>query len=520
MTNLSVSPRSASTPQQLLSEQVRRILAAPVYDLAIETPLQAAPALSASLGNQVLLKREDLQPTFSFKIRGAYTRLSRLSQAQRERGVVTASAGNHAQGVALAASHLGIKATIVMPTTTPSLKIEGVRSRGGHVVLHGESFPHALAHALTLADSEGATFVPPYDDPDVIAGQGTVAMEVLRQHPGPLDAIFVPVGGGGLIAGIAAYVKYLRPEVKVIGVEPDDSNCLQAAMAAGERVILPQVGTFADGVAVAQIGAHCFELCRHFVDEVITVSSDELCAAIKHIYDDTRSITEPSGALAVAGIKKYVAREAVQGQTLVAIDSGANVNFDRLRHVAERAELGEQREAIIAVTIPEQPGSFRSFCQALGKRQITEFNYRYYPGQEARLFVGVQTHPVQDPRQQLLAALQGQGYSVLDLTDNELAKLHVRHTVGGHAAPGVNERVLRFEFPERPGALLGFLERLGKRWNISLFHYRNHGAAVARVFAALEVPEDELAGMPQALGEMGYDYWDETENPAYTLFLG
>ncbi|TFF36417.1 threonine ammonia-lyase, biosynthetic [Pseudomonas sp. RIT623] len=520
MTSLSLPSRTPATPQQLLSEQVRRILSAPVYDLAIETPLQAAPALSASLGNQVLLKREDLQPTFSFKIRGAYTRLSRLNPAQRARGVITASAGNHAQGVALAAAHLELKATIVMPTTTPSLKVEGVRSRGGNVLLHGESFPHALAHALALADSQGATFVPPFDDPDVIAGQGTVAMEILRQHPGRLDAIFVPVGGGGLIAGIAAYVKYLRPEVKVIGVEPEDSNCLQAAMAAGERVVLAQVGTFADGVAVAQIGAHCFELCRHFVDDVVTVNSDELCAAIKDIYDDTRSITEPSGALAVAGIKKYVARTGAQGQTLVAIDSGANVNFDRLRHVAERAELGEQREAVVAVTIPERPGSFRAFCLALGKRQITEFNYRYHPGKEARLFVGVRTHPQHDPREALLASLAEQGYQVLDMTDNELAKLHVRHTVGGHAAPGAKERVLRFEFAERPGALLGFLERLGKRWNISLFHYRNHGAAQARVFAGLEVPDEELAGLPQALEAMGYPYWDETDNPAYRLFMG
>ncbi|RWU21574.1 threonine ammonia-lyase, biosynthetic [Pseudomonas alkylphenolica] len=520
MTSLAVSPRTPSAPLNLLSDYVRRILAAPVYDLAIETPLQLAPALSESLGNQVLLKREDLQPTFSFKIRGAYNRLSRLSPAQRARGVITASAGNHAQGVALAARELGMRATIVMPTTTPELKVAGVRSRGGNVVLHGDSFPHALAYALKLADSEGATFVPPFDDPDVIAGQGTVAMEILRQQPGALDAIFVPVGGGGLIAGIAAYVKYLRPEVKVIGVEPHDSNCLQAAMLAGERVVLAQVGSFAEGVAVAQIGAHCFELCRHYVDEVITVSSDELCAAIKDIYDDTRSITEPSGALAVAGIKKYVARENVSGQTLVAIDSGANVNFDRLRHVAERAELGEQREAIIAVTIPEQPGSFRAFCQALGKRQITEFNYRCQPGKEARLFVGVQTHPQHDPRERLLASLSEQGYSVLDLTDNELAKLHVRHTVGGHAEPGSDERVLRFEFPERPGALLGFLERLGKRWNISLFHYRNHGAAQARVFAALQVPQAEQAGLPAALDAMGYCYWDETDNPAYKLFLG
>ncbi|MNM57902.1 L-threonine dehydratase biosynthetic IlvA [compost metagenome] len=520
MTSLAVSPRTPSASLNLLSDYVRRILAAPVYDLAIETPLQRAPALSATLGNQVLLKREDLQPTFSFKIRGAYNRLSRLSPAQRARGVITASAGNHAQGVALAARELGMRATIVMPTTTPELKVNGVRSRGGEVVLHGDSFPHALAHALKLADSEGATFVPPFDDPDVIAGQGTVAMEILRQQPGALDAIFVPVGGGGLIAGIAAYVKYLRPEVKVIGVEPQDYNCLQVAMQAAERVVLPQVGSFAEGVAVAQIGAHCFEVCRHFVDEVITVSNDELCAAIKDIYDDTRSITEPSGALAVAGIKKYVARENARGQTLVAIDSGANVNFDRLRHVAERAELGEQREAIIAVTIPEQPGSFRAFCQALGKRQITEFNYRYYPDKEARLFVGVQTHPQHDPRDQLLASLRAQGYNVLDLTDNELAKLHVRHTVGGHAGPGADERVLRFEFPERPGALLGFLERLGKRWNISLFHYRNHGAAEARVFAALEVPPEEQDGLPAALDAMGYRYWDETDNPAYRLFLG
>lgn len=519
MSNLCCAPL-AITPEQLLSEQVRRILAAPVYDLAIETPLQEAGGLSDRLGNRVLLKREDLQPTFSFKIRGAYTRLSRLTTRQRQAGVVTASAGNHAQGVAMAAAHLGMTATIVMPSTTPSLKVQGVRARGGQVVLHGDSFPHALAHALKLAELEGATFVPPFDDPDVIAGQGTVGMEILRQCPGPLQAVFVPVGGGGLIAGIAAYIKYLRPEVRVIGVEPEDANCLQAALQAGERVVLPHVGTFADGVAVAQVGAHCFELCRHFVDEVLTVSSDALCAAIKDIYDDTRSITEPSGALAVAGMKQYVDREGVRGKTLVAIDSGANINFDRLRHVAERAELGEQREAVIAVTIPDQPGSFRAFCQALGKRQVTEFNYRCQPGKPARLFVGVQTHPLQDPRDQLLNGLQAQGYEVVDLTDNELAKLHVRHTVGGPLAPGSNEQVLRFEFPERPGALPAFLERLGQRWNISLFHYRNHGAAHARVFAGLQVPADERAGLSSALDQMGYRYWDETDNPAYHLFLG
>ncbi len=346
-----------------------------------------------------MLKREDLQPVFSFKIRGAYNKLTQLSDEERARGVVTASAGNHAQGLALAVKVLGVKATIVMPKTTPEIKVEGVRSRGGKVVLHGDSFPEALAYSLKLVDEKGYVYIHPYDDPHTIAGQGTVAMEILRQHPGRLDAIFVPVGGGGLIAGIAAYVKYLRPDIKIIGVEPDDSNCLQAAMAAGERVILPTVGLFADGVAVAQIGQHTFDICKHYVDEVITVSTDEICAAIKDIYDDTRSITEPAGALGVAGIKKYVESRGISGQTLVAIDSGANVNFDRLRHVAERAELGEGREAIIAVTIPEKPGSFKAFCEAVGKRQITEFNYRYNTGSEAHIFVGVQTHPENDPAQ-------------------------------------------------------------------------------------------------------------------------
>ncbi len=345
-------------------------------------------------------------------------------------------------------------------------------------------------------------------------------MEILRQHPGRLDAIFVPVGGGGLIAGIAAYVKYLRPEIKVIGVEPDDSNCLQAAMAAGERVVLPQVGLFADGVAVAQIGQHTFDICRHHVDEVITVSTDEICAAIKDIYDDTRSITEPAGALGVAGIKRYVELTGVSGQTLVAIDSGANVNFDRLRHVAERAELGEKREAIIAVTIPERPGSFKAFCEAIGKRQITEFNYRYHADKQAHIFVGVQTHPETDPRAALVQHLIDQGFPVTDLTDNELAKLHIRHMVGGHSAAASDERVLRFEFPERPGALFNFLDKLGGRWNISMFHYRNHGAADGRVVAGLQVPEDERHLLPDALAKIGYPYWDETDNPAYTLFLG
>ncbi len=509
-------PAAALAP--LLAEYVKKTLAAPVYDVAVQTPLHAAPALSERLGNQVLLKREDLQPTFSFKIRGAYNKLAQLTAEQCAQGVVTASAGNHAQGVALAARELGIEAIIVMPTTTPSLKIEGVRSRGGQVVLKGDAFPQALAHALKLAE-QGYTFVAPFDDADVIAGQGTVAMEILRQQPGALDAIFVPVGGGGLIAGIAAYVKYLRPEVKVIGVEPHDSNCLQMAMAAGERVVLPQVGSFADGVAVAQIGEHPFALCRHLVDEVITVSSDELCAAIKDIYDDTRSITEPSGALGVAGIKRYVARYGVTGQTLVAIDSGANVNFDRLRHVAERAEVGEQREAIIAVTIPERPGSFQRFCQALGKRQITEFNYRYHSDRAAHLFVGVQTHPQHDPRAQLLKSLGQQGFAVLDMTDDELAKAHLRHTVGGHALHNGEECLLRFEFAERPGALLTFLQALGERWNISLFHYRNHGSADARVLVALQVAPGARGQLLQALSQLGYRYWDESDNPAYRMFL-
>ncbi|UVL66698.1 threonine ammonia-lyase, biosynthetic [Pseudomonas sp. B21-031] len=504
----------------MLEQYVKKILTSRVYDVAVETPLQSAGQLSKRLGNQILLKREDLQPVFSFKIRGAYNKLAQLTPEELARGVVTASAGNHAQGLALAARELGIKATIVMPKTTPEIKIEGVRSRGGKVVLHGDTFPEALAYSLKLVDEKGFVYIHPYDDPHTIAGQGTVAMEILRQHPGRLDAIFVPVGGGGLIAGIAAYVKYLRPEIKVIGVEPDDSNCLQAAMAAGERVVSPQVGLFADGVAVAQIGQHTFDICRLHVDEVITVSTDEICAAIKDIYDDTRSITEPAGALGVAGIKKYVELYGVTGQTLVAIDSGANVNFDRLRHVAERAELGEKREAIIAVTIPERPGSFKAFCEAIGKRQITEFNYRKHTSDEAHIFVGVQTHPENDPRAVLVQQLTEQGFPVTDLTDNELAKLHIRHMVGGHSAGASDEIVLRFEFPERPGALFNFLNKLGGRWNISMFHYRNHGAADGRVVAGLQVPEDERHLVPAALAKIGYPYWDETDNPAYRLFLG
>src|SRR5690554_2321833 len=503
----------------MLEQYVKKTLNARVYDVAQETPLQLAPQLSERLGNTILLKREDLQPVFSFKIRGAYNKIARLTAEQRACGVVTASAGNHAQGVAMAAKHLGIKATIVMPKTTPEIKIKAVRARGAKVVLHGDAFPESLAHSLKLVDEKGLVYIDPYDDPDVIAGQGTVAMEILRQHQGPLHAVFVPCGGGGLLAGVAAYIKYLRPEIKVIGVEPKDSNCLQQALAADERVQLAQVGLFADGVAVGQIGEHTFELCRNYVDDVVTVDNDEICAAIKDIYDDTRSITEPAGALAVAGIKKYAYKTGITGQTMVAIDSGANVNFDRLRYVAERAELGERREAIIAVTIPEEPGSFKKFCEALGTRQITEFNYRYHTNGQAHIFVGVQTHPDTDPRKELIAELQNQGFPVLDLTRNELAKLHIRHMVGGHADAVNNERVFRFEFPERPGALFNFLNQLGGRWNISMFHYRNHGAADARVLAALQVNEDEYAEFEQALATLGYPCWEETDNPAYQLFL-
>ncbi|MFO7706021.1 MAG: threonine ammonia-lyase, biosynthetic [Halopseudomonas sp.] len=504
----------------MLETYVKKILTSRVYDVAVETPIHAAPFLSERLGNTVLLKREDLQPVFSFKIRGAYNKLALLSDEQRACGVVTASAGNHAQGLAYAARHMGVKATIVMPRTTPEIKVRAVRARGAKVVLHGDAFDEALTYSKKLIKEKGLVYIHPYDDPDTIAGQGTIAMEILRQHQGPLDAIFVPVGGGGLIAGIAAYVKYLRPDIKVIGVEPTESACLKAAMDAGSRVVLSQVGLFADGVAVAQVGEHTFEVCRHYVDEVVTVSTDEMCAAIKDIYDDTRSICEPAGCLGVAGIKKYVEREGCTGKVFIAIDSGANVNFDRLRHVAERAEIGEQREALLAVTIPEKPGSFKAFCQAIGKRAITEFNYRYHDDKQAHIFVGVQTHPEQDPRRELVTMLCDQGFPVMDLTDNELAKLHIRHMVGGHCDQIADEVVYRFEFPERPGALFNFLNKLGARWNISMFHYRNHGAAYGRVVVGLQVPKAERSKVPEALDEIAYLYWDETDNPAYQLYLG
>lgn len=499
---------------------IKRILDARVYDVAIETPVDAVPLLSKRLKNTVLLKREDLQPVFSFKLRGAYNKMIKLSQEELDRGVVAASAGNHAQGLALSAMRLGVKATIVMPKTTPQIKINAVRARGGKVVLHGDTYDEASAFAKKLVEEKGMVYVHPYDDPDVIAGQGTVGMEILRQVTGPLDAVFVPVGGGGLAAGVAAYIKYVRPEVKVIAVEPEDAACLKLAMEKQRRAILPEVGIFADGVAVGQIGKETFRVLRKTIDGVITATTDEICAAIKDIFDDTRSIAEPAGALALAGLKKYVEENGCEGQTLLAIDSGANTNFDRLRYISERTEIGEQREAILSVTIPEQAGSFKKFCSALGKRNITEFNYRFSDQRDAQIFVGVAVAEGGADRLELVDSLEKQGYSVLDMTDNEMATLHIRHMVGGHRPAVVkNELLYRFQFPERPGALMNFLTKLGNRWNISLFHYRNHGAAYGRVLVALEASKAERKEIEPFLDKLAYRYSEESDNEAYNLFL-
>ncbi len=513
--------RGAARPLYLdpMDDYVRRILTAQVYDVAQETPLDPARSLSRRLDNKVLLKREDLQPVFSFKLRGAYNRVAALTEDERARGVITASAGNHAQGVALACRQLGVKAVIVMPRTTPAIKVDAVRALGGKAVLEGDNFDEAFAHTMALVEAEGLVFVPPFDDPLVIAGQGTVAMEVLRQHAGLIDAVFVPVGGGGLIAGIAAYIKSLSPQTKVIGVEADESPSMYEALARGRRVRLKEVGIFADGTAVRQVGKEPFRLARKYVDEVLLVGTDEICAAIKDIFDDTRAIVEPSGALAVAGLKSWVAREGAQGRTLVAINSGANMNFDRLRHVAERAEIGERREAVLAVTIPEQPGSFKRLCRTLGKRAITEFNYRYADSDRAHVFVGVRLNDGDAERVAIIERLTGKGYEVLDMTDNEMAKLHMRYMVGGHAPPSDNETVYRFEFPERPGALLNFLSHMAETWNISLFHYRNHGMDYGRVLVGMQVPKGDHPAFGQFLEEMGYPYREETDNPAYRLFL-
>lgn len=502
------------------AELVARIRSAPVFDVAIESPLDEAKLLSARLSNSVWLKREDLQPVFSFKLRGAYNKIRQLSETERAAGLVAASAGNHAQGVALAAARLGISARIVMPRTTPQIKVDAVRRLGGETVLEGDRYDDAQAHAQRLAETEGRFLIHPYDDLDVIAGQGTVGMEILRQHPEGIDAIFVPVGGGGLIAGIATFVREVSPTTRVIGVEPEDAACLAAALAAGRPVELEQVGLFADGVAVRKVGAAPFELVRGIVDEVVLVDTDEICAAIRDIFDDTRSIAEPAGALATAGLKKWVARKGIRGATLVAIDSGANMNFDRLRHVAERAEFGEQREALLAVTIPERPGAFSELCAALGSHAVTEFNYRYGAEDEAHVFVGVGLGSGgAKERVSLVASLREAGFDVVDMTGNEMAKLHARFIVGGRAHLE-NERLLRFEFPERPGALERFLDNVGGRWNISLFHYRNHGAAVGRVLAGLQVPPDDERDFAAFLDRLGYVWIDETRNPANELFLG
>jgi threonine dehydratase len=504
----------------MLKRYLERIRNSRVYDVAINTPLVSADRLSLRLDNRVLMKREDMQSVHSFKLRGAYNKIASLGKAECARGVIAASAGNHAQGVALAARKLGVKALIVMPRTTPSIKVESVRDYGARIKLVGDTYDDANAWAAEHAEAKGMTVIHPYDDALVIAGQGTVGLEILQDHPDTIDAIFVPVGGGGLIAGIALAVKALRPETRVIGVEPDEAPCMYEALRRGRRVKLRQVGIFADGVAVRQAGKEPYRIARQYVDEVMTVTTDEICAAMKDIFDDCRSVVEPAGALAVAGIKKYVDNRGVTGQCLVAVNSGSNINFDRLRHVAERAQIGEQREALLAVTISEEPGSFRRFCRTIGKRGITEFNYRYADASKAHVFAGIQLDDGDSERHALVDKLRAAGYPVEDLTDSEIAKLHIRHMVGGRV-PGLKDELLfRFQFPERPGALLQFLSSMGKRWNISLFHYRNHGADYGRVLVGVQVPRQSRKAFRASLDKLGYVFWEETDCPAYQLFLG
>ncbi|WP_235826726.1 threonine ammonia-lyase, biosynthetic [Acidithiobacillus ferridurans] len=497
---------------------LREVLCSRVYDVARETPLEAAPKLSARLQREVLFKREDLQPVFSFKLRGAYNKIAQLSDTEKARGVITASAGNHAQGVAYAAQKLGIRAVIVMPSTTPEIKVNAVRARGAEVILHGDSYSDAQAHCDALIAESGLVFIPPFDDPLVIAGQGTIGAEILRQRGAGLEAIFVPVGGGGLIAGVAAYLKSIVPEIRIIGVEPFEADAMYRSLQAGERITLPQVGIFADGVAVRQVGEHTFALCRKYVDEIVRVTNDEICAAIKDVFDETRSVMEPAGALALAGLKRMAATDPGRGGAWVALLSGANMNFDRLRFIAERAELGEAREALFAVTIPERPGAFRAFCAAIGQRVVTEFNYRLHHRDRAHIFVGVAIRDREDANA-LLESLRVTGHEALDLSDDEMAKLHIRHMVGGHAAAAQNERIYRFEFPERPGALMEFLDKLGGHWNISLFHYRNNGVDLGRVLAGFEVPDSEMARFESLLAGLDYPHVAETANPAYRFFL-
>ncbi|MGI4844062.1 MAG: threonine ammonia-lyase, biosynthetic [Janthinobacterium lividum] len=511
----------------MTTDYLKRILTARVYDVAEETPLEYAPTLSQRMNNRIYFKREDMQSVFSFKLRGAYNKMANLTPEQLKRGVICASAGNHAQGVALSAGRLGCRALVVMPTTTPQVKVDAVKARGGasvEVVLHGDSYTDAYNHALLLEKEQRLTFVHPFDDPDVIAGQGTIGMEILRQHSAPIHAIFVAIGGGGLVAGVGAYVKAVRPDIKVIGVQTIDSDAMARSLKAGQRVTLNDVGLFSDGTAVRLVGEETFRVAQQVVDEIIIVDTDAICAAIQDVFQDTRSILEPAGALAVAGAKAYVersqmAKNPVRDETLVAVACGANMNFDRLRFVAERAELGESREAVFAVTIPEQRGSFRRFCALVGPRNVTEFNYRMADSREAHIFVGVQVGSRSESG--LLArTFEEHDFRTLDLTHDELAKLHIRHLVGGKSAQAQDELLYRFEFPERPGALMRFLDSMAPNWNISLFHYRNQGGDVGRILVGLQVPAAEMDEFRQFLATLGYRYWDESANPVYKLFLG
>ncbi len=503
-----------------MTDYIKKIEGAQVYDIALKTSLDEMPRLSRRIDAEIMLKREDLQPVFSFKLRGAYNRIAQLPQSARKAGVICASAGNHAQGVALSAQRLGIKAMIVMPITTPPIKIDAVRYFGGNVVLHGDTFDEAYVHARDLEKKHQLTFIHPYDDADVIAGQGTIGMEILQQYHGPIEAVFVPIGGGGLAAGVAAYIKHFQPHVKVIGVEPVDAASMKGAIAAGERIILNRVGLFADGVAVRQAGEETFRICRELLDDVLTANTDEMCAAIKDIFEDMRVIAEPAGALALAGLKTYVENNPTRSGALIAINSGANMNFDRLRHVAERAEIGEDREILLGVTIPEEPGSYRRFVQLLGPRIVTEFNYRYAAGHDAHVFVGLRMEHAHTEKEKIITELAKAGYRAIDMSADETAKLHIRYMVGGRAPNLHNEMLLRFEFPERPGALMKFLDSMEASWNITLFHYRNHGADYGRVLVGVEIPQKDRAHFIQQLNKLGYPYEEETNNPAYLMFLG